>query len=323
MINHPISKVAFFAFAVIAWQESIGAVNLQVQVNPGTVAPGDAVLIELIVSNDGAGLETNIVVDLEYPADMNDRSNLAISGGAACAGTISNNNACDSGEVVEWTVGTLTPGQSVTLSLPPVVTAGLTDGTLIAWNATVSDGVGQVGADSAVLEIDTNRYTSRFGGSQVEKSDVLHIAEMGPGITMVGDLALPDSFPEDVFDCIVLTQTVNLVFDARAALLSTRKMLKPGGVALITVPGISPMFGDADGRWGHCWSFTTHSFSRLLEDVFAEDTVTVSSCGNVLSTTAFLHGLASEDLKVSELEHRDPAFEMLVLATVVKRGGAG
>jgi uncharacterized repeat protein (TIGR01451 family) len=156
MINHPISKVAFFAFAVIAWQESIGAVNLQVQVNPGTVAPGDAVLIELIVSNDGAGLETNIVVDLEYPADMNDLSNLAISGGGACAGTISNNNACDSGEVVEWTVGTLTPGQSVTLSLPPVVTAGLTDGTLIAWNATVSDGVGQVGADSAVLEIDTN-----------------------------------------------------------------------------------------------------------------------------------------------------------------------
>jgi SAM-dependent methyltransferase len=174
-----------------------------------------------------------------------------------------------------------------------------------------------------VLEIDTDSYTRKFGGERVEQSDVLHLSEMRPGITMVGDLALPDSFPEDVFDCIVLTQTVNLVFDARAALLSTRKMLKPGGVALITVPGISPMFGDADGRWGHCWSFTTHSFSRLLEDVFAEDTVTVSSCGNVLSTTAFLHGLASEDLKVSELEHRDPAFEMLVLATVVKRGGAG
>ena len=51
MTSHPISKTVFFAIAIIAWQESLGAVNLQVQVNPGTVAPGDAVLVELAVYN--------------------------------------------------------------------------------------------------------------------------------------------------------------------------------------------------------------------------------------------------------------------------------
>jgi SAM-dependent methyltransferase len=172
-----------------------------------------------------------------------------------------------------------------------------------------------------VLEIDTDRYTRKFGGDRVTKSDVLHLNEMRPGITMVGDLASPDSFPSELFDCIVLTQTVNLVFDARAALLSVRKMLKPGGVALITVPGLSRMFGGEDGTWGHCWGFTTRSLSQLLEDVFAEDSVSIDSCGNVLSTIAFMHGIASEELKVSELEYHDPEYQLLVLASVTKRGG--
>ena len=145
---------------------------------------------------------------------------------------------------------------------------------------------------------------------------------MLPGITMVGDLASPDSFPAEVFDCIVLTQTINLVYDARAALVSVRKMLKPGGVALITAPGISRSFGDPEGRWGHCWGLTTRSLSMLLADVFGEDVVSVSACGNVLSTIAFLHGLASDELTHAELDHHDPEFELLVLATVVKQGGA-
>jgi hypothetical protein len=33
-----------------------------------------------------------------------------------------------------------------------------------------------------------------------------------------------------------------------------------------------------------------------------------------------MHGIASEELKVSELEHHDPEYQLLVLASVVKRG---
>lgn len=54
---------------------------------------------------------------------------------------MSNNFACDSGEVAIWTLGTVGPGQSVTVSLPPVVTNDATtvpDGSLIPWRASVT-----------------------------------------------------------------------------------------------------------------------------------------------------------------------------------------
>jgi len=34
--------------------------------------------------------------------------------------------------------------------------------------------------------------------------------------------------------------------------------------------------------------------------------------GNVLAATAFLHGLAAEELTREELDHRDPDYELLI-----------
>jgi hypothetical protein len=38
----------------------------------------------------------------------------------------------------------------------------------------------------------------------------------------------------------------------------------------------------------------------------------------VLATSAFLHGLAAHELTAEELDHRDPSYEMLITARVVK-----
>ena len=165
-----------------------------------------------------------------------------------------------------------------------------------------------------VLEIDTADYTRRFGGDRVRKSDVLHIAEMGPGITMVGDLTSADHLPSETFDCIILTQTLQLIHDTRAALTTAHRLLKPGGVVLLTMPGISPMTGDPEGKWGYHWGFTTLSARTLLEDIFTGGHVEVSAWGNVLTASAFLYGLAAEELTDEELAHRDPTFELLVTA---------
>jgi hypothetical protein len=40
----------------------------------------------------------------------------------------------------------------------------------------------------------------------------------------------------------------------------------------------------------------------------------------VLTTTAFLHGLAAEDLRREELEPRDPDYELIVAIRAVKPG---
>jgi SAM-dependent methyltransferase len=157
-----------------------------------------------------------------------------------------------------------------------------------------------------VLEIDNNAYTRRFGGGRVERSDVLHISELKPGVTLVGDLTNAEHLPTDAFDCVVLTQTLQLIYDVRAALRTVHRILKPGGVLLATVPGISRMTKDEEGLWGYFWGFTTLSANRLLAEVFPPAGMRVEARGNVLTATSFLHGIAAGELKDTELEHADP-----------------
>ena len=169
-----------------------------------------------------------------------------------------------------------------------------------------------------VLEIDNNAYTRMFGGDRVTRSDVLHISEMKPGVTMVGDLARTDDLPADLFDCIVLTQTLQLTYDVAAVVRTLRKMLKPGGVALVTVPCISKMTRDEEGTWGYHWGFTSLSAKRLFGDTFSRETVRVTTYGNVLTSAAFLYGLATEELDPDELAFVDPEFELVVCVRAQK-----
>ena len=55
---------------------------------------------------------------------------------------------------------------------------------------------------------------------------------------------------------------------------------------------------------------------------FPADCVHLESYGNVLAATAFLQGLASEELKNEELITRDPDYEMLIAVRAQKPAGA-
>jgi SAM-dependent methyltransferase len=170
-----------------------------------------------------------------------------------------------------------------------------------------------------VLEIDTNDYTRRFGEDRVERSDVLHISEMRPGVTLVGDLTSADHLPSNAFDCVILTQTLQLVYDVSAAIRTVHRILKPGGTALVTVPGLTKM---TDGAWGYFWLFTTLSGDRLFRECFPGGEIEVRGWGNVLAATAFLHGLATEELEERSLDHEDPDFAVLISIRAVKGNGS-
>src|SRR5688572_24736020 len=110
-----------------------------------------------------------------------------------------------------------------------------------------------------ILEIKEDLYTSQFGGDRVTKLDILHPEKGNPAATIVADLTCANHIPTYSFDCIILTQTLHLIYDPRAALATLYRILKPGGVLLTTVSGISKISREDMDRWGHHWSFTTRS----------------------------------------------------------------
>jgi len=95
---------------------------------------------------------------------------------------------------------------------------------------------GDVAGD--VLEIKDDGYTRRFGGDRVRKSDVLCLEADDPHATIVGDLVAAPQIPTGSFDCAIVTQTLQFVYDAQAAFATLHRILSPGGVLLATVPGI-------------------------------------------------------------------------------------
>jgi hypothetical protein len=171
-----------------------------------------------------------------------------------------------------------------------------------------------------VLEIADPQYTQRYGGDRVTQSDVLHAVEGNPKATLIGDLTTGRGIPASTFDCIILTQTLLVVYEVRATLATVARSLRPGGVVLATFPGISQISRHDMDRWGDYWRFTTLSARRLFEEVFPPANVQIGVHGNVLSAMAFLHGLAAEELKPEELAYHDRDFEVLVTVRAEKPG---
>lgn len=165
-----------------------------------------------------------------------------------------------------------------------------------------------------VLEVKDSGYTNRFGHALTERG-VLDVDATNERATYVSDLATGDGLPSDAFDCFVLTQTLQLIFDLRPALENARRALRPGGVLLATVPVASRVCSPPLTDY---WRFTPAAAARLLEEVFGPDAVTVRGHGNVLTQVAFLEGLAAEDLTAAELGLDDDRFPLIVCARAVR-----
>jgi len=161
-----------------------------------------------------------------------------------------------------------------------------------------------------VLEVKDPGYTKRFGAG-VSAFDVLDVDATNPHATIVTDLARADAVESGSFDCFVLTQTLQLVPDLRAALGHCRRLLSPGGVLLATMPSVSRLVGPAGGDHDY-WRFTPAGCRRLFGEIFGANAVEVRWYGNVLTSIAFLAGMAAEELRRRELDERDDLYPLLV-----------
>jgi SAM-dependent methyltransferase len=162
-----------------------------------------------------------------------------------------------------------------------------------------------------VLEIGDANYTRRFGGERVVRSDV-YDRPGNPQATLAGDLGGDANLPRHAFDCMIVCQTLLFIYDLRRAMANLRDALAPGGVLLVTVPGISQIVREDMDREGDFWRFTTRSLRDVARECFDPASVEVRSFGNVLTCIGFLHGLAQEDLRQEEMDAWDDDFQLIV-----------
>ena len=166
-----------------------------------------------------------------------------------------------------------------------------------------------------VLEVMDSTYTERFGNGVMQK-DVLDIDPGNTLATIKTDLARADKIPDATFDCFILTQTLQLIYDVHSAVRHAHRILKQGGALLVTVPTLSPIVDD--DHLTDYWRFTPASCTALFGDIFGRESIRVRAYGNVLTSIAFLVGMAHEELSAEELETHDNRFAMLVSVCAVK-----
>lgn len=168
-----------------------------------------------------------------------------------------------------------------------------------------------------VLEVLNADYTRRFGAC-VDRSDVLDIDATNHSATIVADLSAADPIADAVFDCFILTQTLQYIYDVGSAVQHAHRILRPGGTLLVTVPSVTRMTPGAEAS--EYWRFTEASCKRLFCGAFAVGEVAIRSYGNVSTAVSFLVGAAAEELRRRELELRDPRFPVVIAVKATKAG---
>jgi SAM-dependent methyltransferase len=167
------------------------------------------------------------------------------------------------------------------------------------------------------LEIGDDEYTLRYGGGRTTRRDVLHVHDRNPAATIVGDLTDAPQIADGIFDCIVVTQTLQLIYDVDRAVATLHRILVPGGVVLATFPGISQLSQD---EWSRTWSWGLGSrlARRLFASRFGQQNVTVDAHGNSLAAAAFLQGLAAAELTSAQLDLNEAGCELLLAVRAVR-----
>jgi hypothetical protein len=170
-----------------------------------------------------------------------------------------------------------------------------------------------------VLEISESTYSRKIG-ENITSFEILHYDNSNKQATIIGDLTNSTTLPENKIDCFICTQTFNFIYDIKKAIIGSRYLLKPNGILLATVAGISQISRYDMDRWGDYWRFTDLSAKLLFEECFGQGNVTVETFGNVSTAKAFLDGLAVEDLpNKTILEIADKDYPVIIGIKAVKK----
>ncbi|SFL03469.1 Methyltransferase domain-containing protein [Lachnospiraceae bacterium KH1T2] len=162
-----------------------------------------------------------------------------------------------------------------------------------------------------VLEVGENKYSQEFFGSRNVKKDILVYPEM--------DLTKESSLPANTYDLFIATQVFNFIYDFKSAIKGAKYLLKNGGTLIATCGGNISQISWADANnYGDYWRFTIFSLKRIFEEQGWKK-VEIEGFGNAAIATAFIQGLAVEDLPdKSILEEYEKGYEICIGIRAVK-----
>jgi hypothetical protein len=170
-----------------------------------------------------------------------------------------------------------------------------------------------------VLEIRDNGYTTRFG-QRGHRSHVLDLDPTNKRADIIGDLCDPTTIAAGLFDCVILTQTLQYMPSPGAALANLFGGLRSGGTLLITVPCAARL--DQHAPEADYWRWTPTGLRALIETYCPAAESDVDGAGNLIAMLSAMLGLAVEDVAVDDLSDSDPTFPLVACAAVRKPGGA-
>lgn len=154
-------------------------------------------------------------------------------------------------------------------------------------------------------EVGEVKYLSLFGEGITKRTIIAPVeaavsSQQSADEILVLDLTAVGDGDGERFDVFLCTQTLNFIEDVSTAIAGARRLLKPEGVFIGTVAGISQVSRYDAERWGDFWRFTPQGLSALLRAQFG-DRVEVVNFGNVIAACALLQGYSVEDLESQDL----------------------
>ena len=164
------------------------------------------------------------------------------------------------------------------------------------------------------LEIGDSRYTREFG-AKIVRSDILDINKNNKMANLYGDLRnLRNLIADNTYDCLILTHVLGMIDNYEAAIAECKRIIKPGGILLVTTACISPVH-EIDYNY---FRFTVASARYVFGKYFRKNNLEVKSFGNVLTGQCFWVGIAREELTPKELEYNDPHYPCIITVRAKK-----
>jgi Methyltransferase domain len=174
-----------------------------------------------------------------------------------------------------------------------------------------------------VLEVGMVDTAKKFASNELQEAVSLDIYPSSKAM-LIGDLSTGSGISSDTFDCFLNQFTFHIIYDYKAALFHSVRLLKPGGVLLANFPARSgyPHKGidlkEAGTTFVYQW-FTPAGVEQTLQEIgLSKDDYLIRVYGNYFSFMAYLAGLPAEELNELELAEVNPDIPLLVCARIRK-----